>query len=112
MLCVKCPEVGKQKFHRYSQEKTMNWLMKKVLLTINLYEIQTYLPVPFPPTAIQYKNTVSILKCAASHSGIAYSLFVDIGREDCPRAQEDKYLCRRGSQIYNVCQSEARVRPL
>lgn len=56
MLCFIRPEVGKLKFSRYSQEKTMNWLKKKVLLISNLYEIQAYASVLFFFNGIQFKN--------------------------------------------------------
>lgn len=42
--CFILPEVGSLKFHRYSEEKTMNWLKKKVFWSTNsaiLYEIKT-----------------------------------------------------------------------
>lgn len=32
LTCVPFTEVGSLKFHRYSQERTLNWLQKKVTI--------------------------------------------------------------------------------
>lgn len=82
------PEVGSLKFYRYSQEKTLTWLKKKVLMPLVPWSC-TCLCVVFP--------TVTEL-CVFS------------GWEDCGCPEKEEHLCGRGSQIYNIYQSKDRVR--
>lgn len=92
LLCAKCcisslPEVGSLKFHRYSQERTMSWLKKKVG---------------------DFIRVTLTWKCAC----VCVVVFMECpgpGGEDGDCPQEEKYLCGRRSEIHNIRQSEVRV---
>lgn len=99
MLCFILPEVGSLKFHRYSQEKTMNWLKKKVVVIAVLSEIQTYEPFLFfklqNNTKISRK-LCSMWKCTiyfTQWNCIEFFLLVGVGGEDGRCTQKEKYLC-------------------
>lgn len=67
MLCFLLAEVELLKFHRYSQEKTMNWLKKKVLITTVLHEFRHILG--------KWENSKLV-----SHSGVAYMFLIRLCR--------------------------------
>ena len=127
MLCFIPPEAGSQKFHRYSQERTMNWLKKKVPKGLikpfymkSFYHLSPMVQRQYKKIKLQKtkRTTPPPTTCSCE---IVYSLFgtgelddcfllLVIGGEDSRCPQEKKHLCGRRSQIHNICQSEVRVR--
>lgn len=89
--------MGQLKFHRYSQEKTLNWLKKKVPASSKNAK---YFKEKRSGNAVSPCDKLWIISSRA-----------DLGGENCYCAEEEEHLCGRRSQIHDVRQSEDRIRP-